>query len=56
MAPTQLTPPGTHGPQEPTEGQRTAITVLKVVGGILAFFTLLCIGFVFFIAVVCGSK
>ena len=30
-------------------------TVVKVVGGIVAFFALLFIGFIFFIAVVCGK-
>lgn len=30
-------------------------TVLKILGGIAAFFALLCMGFVFFIAVVCGK-
>jgi hypothetical protein len=32
----------------------TAFTVLKVIGGLTAFFVLLCAGFVFFVAVVCG--
>lgn len=32
-----------------------AMTALKIVGGIAAFFALLCVGFVFFIAVVCGK-
>jgi hypothetical protein len=32
-----------------------ASTALKIVGGIAAFFALLCVGFVFFIAVVCGT-
>jgi len=31
------------------------MTALKIVGGIAAFFGLLCVGFVFFIAVVCGT-
>lgn len=45
--------------QEPTNrkaGSGSGLsTVLKVLGGLLAFFALLCMGFVFFIAVVCGK-
>ena len=45
--------------QEPTNrkpGESSGIsTVLKVLGGLAAFFALLCLGFVFFVAVVCGK-
>jgi hypothetical protein len=43
--------------QEPTNrkpGSSEISTVLKVLGGLAAFFALLCMGFVFFVAVVCG--
>jgi hypothetical protein len=42
--------------QEPTnrKGGSEISTVLKVLGGLAAFFALLCLGFVFFVAVVCG--
>ena len=44
--------------QEPTNrppGGSQVSTTLKVLGGLAAFFALLCIGFVFFVAVVCGA-
>lgn len=44
--------------QEPTNrkpGGSEISTVLKVLGGLAAFFALLCMGFVFFVAVVCGK-
>lgn len=44
--------------QEPTnrKGNGGGVSVvLKVLGGLVAFFGLLCVGFVFFIAVVCGK-
>ena len=43
--------------QEPTnrKGSSEISTVLKVLGGLAAFFALLCMGFVFFVAVVCGK-
>ena len=42
--------------QEPTnrKGSSEISTVLTVLGGLAAFFALLCMGFVFFVAVVCG--
>jgi hypothetical protein len=50
-------PPRTQAPVvigEPGRQPNTLSTVLKVVGGLAAFFALLCVGFVFFVAVVCG--
>jgi hypothetical protein len=44
--------------QEPTnrKGDGTDLgLVFKILGGIFAFFALLCVGFVFFVAVVCGK-
>lgn len=42
--------------QEPTNKKEGGLpTVVKVLGGLAAFFALLCFGFVFFIAVVCGK-
>ncbi len=43
--------------QEPTNRRENngISVVFKVLGGLLAFFALLCVGFVFFIAVVCGK-
>ena len=43
--------------QEPTnrKGSSSLSTVAKVIGGLLAFFSLLCFGFVFFVAAVCGK-
>lgn len=43
-------------PPDREPGRRPGSTALKVVGGLVAFFALLCVGFVFFIAVVCGVK
>lgn len=42
--------------QEPTnrKGSSELSVVFKVLGGLVAFFGLLCMGFVFFVAVVCG--
>jgi hypothetical protein len=42
--------------QEPTNRHQSGVpTWVKVLGGLFAFFILLCMGFVFFIAVVCGK-
>lgn len=61
VAPSTLSaaPPRTQAPViigEPGVRQppNTLSTVFKVVGGLAAFFALLCLGFVFFVAVVCG--
>ena len=56
---TLAAPPRTQAPViigEPSlrKAPSTLSTVLKVIGGLAAFFTLLCVGFVFFVAVVCG--
>jgi len=61
VAPSTPTPqPRTQAPLiigEPSlRRPSTLSTVLKVIGGLAAFFTLLCIGFVFFVAVVCGHR
>ena len=62
VAPSTLpltSPPRTQAPVvigEPSVRQapNTVSTVFKVLGGLAAFFALLCLGFVFFVAVVCG--
>jgi hypothetical protein len=43
--------------QEPTnrKNETDLGLVFKILGGIFAFFALLCVGFVFFVAVVCGK-
>ena len=51
-APVRTQPPIVIG--EPGRPANTLSTVFKVLGGLAAFFTLLCVGFVFFVAVVCG--
>jgi hypothetical protein len=53
-APPPTGPPVVIGEPSLRQAPSTVSTVLKVLGGLAAFFTLLCLGFVFFVAVVCG--
>ena len=53
-APVRTAPPAIIGEPSLRQAPNTVSTVLKVIGGLAAFFALLCLGFVFFVAVVCG--